>query len=74
MADRRWLAFAATSSETTGRIWSDQPRTTVCPASSTVECPRRRARMRPLMPVVIRLTSVDTNSRATRASVTEAST
>ncbi len=73
-AERRWLALAATSSPTTGRIWSDQPSTTVCPVSSTVEWPRRRDMMRRLMPVVIRLTRVDTKSSATRASVTEAST
>ncbi len=73
-AERRWLAWAATSSDATGKIWSDQPRTTVCPASWTVECPRRSSMMRRSMPVVIRPTRVDTKRRATRARATDAST
>ncbi len=74
MADLRRLAFAATNSPTTGKIWFDQPSSTVCPDSSTVEWPRRSSMMRRSMPVVIRPTSVDTNSRAVRARATEAST
>ncbi|GGX19170.1 hypothetical protein GCM10010353_37960 [Streptomyces chryseus] len=74
MAAPRWLALAATSSVTTGKIWSPHPSTTVCPSSMTVECPSRSAMIRWLIPVVIRLTSVDTNSRATSASDTDAST
>lgn len=74
MAERRWFAFAATSSAITGNTWSDHPSTTVCRVSTTVEWPRRSDMMRPLMPVVIRLTRVDTKSSATSARDTEAST
>ncbi len=73
-APYRWLALAATSSPTTVNTCSDQPSTTECPCSTTVERPRRRAVRRSVSPVVIRPTRVETYTRATSASSTDNST
>ena len=68
MAARRRLRLASTSSETSVKIWSDQPRITVWPRSTTTERPLRSCSSCRLSPLVSRPTRALTTKMPPSAS------
>lgn len=63
-APRTLPAWSRIISPTTVNTWSDQPSTTACPFSSTLDRPRRSSSKRSPSPVVITPTRVDTSRRS----------